>query len=1236
VKYSELIQFDPIESVIQLQEADSENKARQLVEDFVISESMAEKLIATVFPQLQFEKPADNKGLLIVGNYGTGKSHLMAVISAVAEHASLAGSLTNKSVASAANDAAGKFKVIRAEINTAMPLRDFVCRTVSAHLDEMGITYEFPKSDEVLNEKDALAEMMSEFQKSFPDQGLLLVVDELLDYLRSRKDQDLILDLNFLRAIGEFCKGSRFRFIAGVQESLFDNPTFQFVAETLRRVKDRFEQVRIAREDVAFVVAERLLKKTPEQQAQIREHLTEFAPLYSSMNERMDDFVRLFPVHPAYLEVFEKIYAAEKREILKTISGAISKMINQKVPAEEPGLIAYDSYWENLKGNPSFRSDNDIREVIDKSKVLEDRVAHAFPTPQYRPVATRIVHALSIHRLTTGDIYAPIGATSEELRDDLCLILPLPEKDVEFLKTLVEKVLKDTLKTVSGQFLSYNSENGQYYLDLKKDIDFESLIEKKATTLGPNQLDRYYFDALARVIECADETHKTGYKIWEHELEWRERKAGRRGYLFFGAPNERSTAQPPRDFYLYFIQPHDAPYFKDEKKADEVFFHLAHPDDALERVLSLYAGARELAATAAGGNKRIYEDKAAVYLKSLTKWLQDNALKAISVTHQGRTRSLGEVIQGKISGGGAAQAFRDIVNIAGSECLAPHFVDLSPDYPTFSVLITARNRDQAAQEALRWIGGGVKSDQGTRVLDALVLLDGDRLTPRDSKYAKPILDALAQKAAGQVLNRTELVYDDNGVEFWKDFRIEPELLAVVLAALADSGDLVISVPGAKIDAASRDELTKIGIETIKSFKHVEQPRDLPLAPLKELFKLLGISEGLIVNPGTREEAVKQLAASVQSHVERLVKSDAALGQGLTFWGQSVLSDEEVANWRKELQQVKAFLESLQAFNTVGKLKNFKHDVAAIQTQKPGLDRVGSVESLGELVIEIEPLTSYLVTAEAVLPREHDWAKSVSDTRSKVIARMLDSAERAKSGFKQDLQGQLGKLKESFKTAYVAIHNRQHLGPKGEKRKTDLLQDLRLSQLQKLAPIDILPTSQLKNFQDGLDRLKGGYVTPGEIDKTPICPKTQYRPVEDIYLSAQSAADRLGNLEDQLDTMASEWTDALVANLQDPTVQENIGLLADEAGKREIEDFLAKTALPEPVTPSFVKALQDVLSGLEKVVITAAGLKKALLDGGSPCTIDELKERFTNYVETLTKTKDKTKVRIVLEDPTQTP
>jgi hypothetical protein len=173
------------------------------------------------------------------------------------------------------------------------------------------------------------------------------------------------------------------------------------------------------------------------------------------MNERLDEFVRLFPVHPAYLDTFERVFVAEKREVLKTLSASMRHLIDQDVPEDEPGLIAYDSYWQVLKDNPSFRSITEIRDVIDKSSVLEARIEQAFTRPQYKPAALRIIHALSVHRLTTSDIFAPLGVTAEELRDDLCLLLPVPEKDAEFLQdSLVETVLREILKTVSGQFLS--------------------------------------------------------------------------------------------------------------------------------------------------------------------------------------------------------------------------------------------------------------------------------------------------------------------------------------------------------------------------------------------------------------------------------------------------------------------------------------------------------------------------------------------------------------------------------------------------------------------------------------------------------------------------------------------------------------------------------------------------------------------------------------------------------------
>ena len=85
----------------------------------------------------------------------------------------------------------------------------------------------------------------------------------------------------------------------------------------------------------------------------------------------MNEFVRLFPVHPDYIDVFEQLRVAEKREVLKTLSLAMKRLIDQDLPDDRPGLIAYDNYWTNLRENPSFRAVSDIRAVIDCSHACD-------------------------------------------------------------------------------------------------------------------------------------------------------------------------------------------------------------------------------------------------------------------------------------------------------------------------------------------------------------------------------------------------------------------------------------------------------------------------------------------------------------------------------------------------------------------------------------------------------------------------------------------------------------------------------------------------------------------------------------------------------------------------------------------------------------------------------------------------------------------------------------------------
>ncbi len=198
---------------------------------------------------------------------------------------------------------------------------------------------------------------------------------------------------------------------------------------------------------------------------------------------------------------------------------------------------------------------------------------------------------------------------------------------------------------------------------------------------------------------------------------------------------------------------------------------------------------------------------------------------AFQVTYQGRVKSMTEWAKGKsirdLSGLSPHETinFRDLINTIAGICLAPNFVDQAPDYPFFSVLITGSNRIQAAQDALRSIAGQNRIKQATAVLDALELLDGDhfagsemgrtqgarrgaamdggyqRIDPNKSQYAKYILEVTNAKGHGQVVNRSEIIQDDHGLEYMNSgaSRLEPEWVVVILATLVYTGDIVFSI-----------------------------------------------------------------------------------------------------------------------------------------------------------------------------------------------------------------------------------------------------------------------------------------------------------------------------------------------------------------------------------------------------------------------------------------------------------
>jgi hypothetical protein len=966
-----------------------------------------------------------------------------------------------------------------------------------------------------------------------------------------------------------------------------------------------------------------------------------FAKFYSTMNERMDEYVRLFPVHPEYIGTFERMIFTEKRGALVTLRDQIKDLLNDEVPSDHPGFIGYDKFWDTITSNSVLRSDPNIGPVLKVADVLTEKVSKSFTRPAYKAMALRIINGLSVHRLTTGgDIYVPIGPTAEELRDTLCLYQPgiedLGGEPAADLLSLVQTVMRETLKTVNGQFISKTPDTEQYYLDLKKDIDYDAQIEKRSDALSNDALNRAYFSSMKQLMERTDEaTYVTGHQIWQYQIEWQDRRVDRNGYLFFGAPNDRPTAQPERDFYIYFIQPFDPPRFRDENKADEVFFRLKGMDEALKHHLSFYAAAQDLASTASGGAKAVYLDKVKDALRDMSKWLQEKQMAAFEVTYQGKAKTLqdwakGVSLRDKARLGQDERInFRDVVNVISGLALNPQFAELSPEYPTFSVLVTEASRKQLVGNTLKALAGGTRTKDANAILDALEMLDGDRIEPGRSRYAQEVLARLKAKGHGQVLNRSELLSGATDVEYFHPvrFRLEPDLLVAVLGGLVYSGDIVLAITGDKIDSGKITQLAERSIEELKQFKHVEAPKEINVAVLRSLFELLGLSPGLaqLATQG-KEESVKELLEAVSKLVNRVLKAGTDMQGRLSFWGQSLLREEEVRDWRTRLEALKTFTEALAPYNTVGKLKNLRLGSDDIDAQKKNLEVLAAVERLLELVTELGSTAAYLSQAEMVLPGEHPWVKQAQATRTDILAKLSsDRTVQHAAEYRQTL----AQLKKDYVTAYIASHSKARLGVAEDKTKSALRKDSRLVAMRVLANISLMPTSQLNAFDGKLDKLKScAALVESELLASPYCPHCSYRPANEQG-DLLPAANALTQLDEELDRLLVGWQQTLLDNLDDPIIQANLELLK-AAARALIQTFVASKTLPEPVTPDFVSAVQEALSGLEKIAVTSENIKKALLQGGSPATPEDLRKRFETFLNERCKGKDASKLRFVVE------
>ncbi len=1220
MKYKDLIKFEPITDVIKLTDSDKTSVAETLVKTFVFSQKIKEDLAAVVLRNLHTSDQSNTKGIQIVGSYGTGKSHLMALVSAIAENATLLEGLSDEDVKKSFDGVAGQYKVLRFEVGTDKPLKDIVFSRIKTFLAGIGIDFNFDDASN-LSWGEQIQQMISEFESAFPDKHFLIVIDELLEYLTGRKPDELNRDLTLLRQLGEACNGSRFKLIFGVQELIYRSPSLQFAADMLNKVQDRFDDLVITREDVAYVVKERLLKKDEHQKQEIREHLNQFAHLFEGINTRISDYVDLFPVHPSYIGYFERIkHGKSQREILKILSSKFLEISETEVPANSPGLVTFDSYWKELSGDPSMTAFPDIRVVKDKMEIVDSKIDTFFVAGRAskKDLAKKIANGLAISILC-DDLDKRNGASTNSLKEDICETIPLID-DADLLLDVVESTANQLVTATAGQYVDQDPTSSEYYIRTEGGVNVTQLIKDYADEVisnSPERADEYFYDFLQYVLEYQQNTYRTGFKIWQDELEWIDKKSFRLGYVFFGNPNERSTTEPVQQYYIFFC-----PLFSSVERNDqddEVYFDLAGLSKEFKETICLFGAAKAKEASASSNQKQLFRNQIEEYRNKAISIFNKEFGDTTSVLYRGKSKALKAF---PLLGEGSSKQM--IFSNVAARLLNDHFNQRFPNYPSFSDLLQRNakdNFDGRIRNALKKIVNPSQANRdGEAILTGLGLWNGTAVDTNSSKYADKILEKLKEKGEGRVLNRDEILkphYVQQNLWYSVDFEIDHQLIFVVLAAFSFKGDIEIVLSNNKtISATNIEKLEVLQPGDYFDFRSIRTPQGIPVKDLKALFSVLGLPD--LTSELEKPDTITQIQTEARTRAEKVAMTRTNVAGGIRCRNISLLNDEQSQKIKDELETLAKILDGIQNYNTYGKLKNFKYSKDELNKAFEAYKHCGTTARLKSRADLFEKLISYLNGAKSYVPESdplHDEVNSEIEKLPEVLA--TDDVKEIKQYEKS-----LNDLIERYANYYVSRYTKYRLNTTDAAKKDGLLN----SERKRIA--DLVKDSEFTNpvpYQKWIENI----TSLREADPSLTKAKVKVEPYHDF--NPRDYQDKpvfsVQQLEDELDEILKSWEESMRSVLKDPSIQENIEMLDEKDGKLVADFSSGNTKLTKENAARLRDLIAQLAQGIDKVEIRLEDLRQKL---NRPLTPNEAIESLTKYVEDMIAGKERSKVRILIK------
>lgn len=550
LKIADLVTIPPVRTVIRLADLNDNSLRRHLVETFILTGEVT-LAISTILGKIADSK---GEGFFVIGNYGSGKSHLLNILSLAINDSEARRQLsascrdrnTSETTLPGLLDKAAEVKPLIVEISLVEysnreNLEQIVLKELAARLRSGGDKKpEIPAKIEELPRREAFGEVKQELVRQNRG-GLLLLIDELSEFLRSKENPRAYNeDIRFLQYLGEFAEAIPAWIVATMQENIEN--TGSLTGEMLHKIKDRYPvRFRLTGEHVKEIVSGRLVKRKPAAEKALLTVFDDLQAAFTHLPFSKENFTALYPVHPATVDLLDELRPlfSQHRGVIDFIhfrlAGDPGRGIEPLIEKPALELLTPDYIFDHFRDR--------LRETVETNPFSEQVFHHyereaerLFEDASDRAIALRLLKLLILGAVAR----APQSFSAADLTKLLLHRYSSLESSInyDYINEIAEKLLNH------GAYLTSSEEKGiiYYTIDLKADVGI--LLEKKLERIKKD-LEPGDSRILENLLPWADESYlplKDLQQQPERKSEVTWQNTSRTGEVYFKSP-----ADPGKD-----------------------------------------------------------------------------------------------------------------------------------------------------------------------------------------------------------------------------------------------------------------------------------------------------------------------------------------------------------------------------------------------------------------------------------------------------------------------------------------------------------------------------------------------------------------------------------------------------------------------------------------------------------------------------------------------------------------